>query len=344
MTGSQALVKILKEYGVEVIFGVPGDTSLPLYEAIYDSGQIRHVLARDERSASYMADAYARLSHKPGLCECPSGAGPLYSVPGVAEANASSIPVILLTSDIPLAGEGKQTITELDTQGLFGSITKWTSVVKSADKVPEIVRRAFRIACSGRPGAVHLALPKEAMLGEVADPDSIYAETACSSYPAFRTRGAREHVERLADMLIKAERPLLIAGGGANHSQAGEAIAQLADCLGMPVVTTISGQGLMPDHSPYALGVLGGQRISSPCPSGGERGGPAIVCGLQDGFGIHHFLEHARCPAGTPDRSDRPQPGAFGQQLPQSAQHQRRRQAGIGRPAQPGQAVLPPPG
>ena len=257
MTGSQALVKLLREYGVDVIFGVPGDTSLPLYEALYDSGEIRHVLARDERSASYMADAYARLSHKPGLCECPSGAGPLYSVPGVAEADASSIPVILLTSDIPLAGEGKLTITELDTQGLFGSITKWTSVVKSADKVPETVRRAFRIATSGRPGAVHLALPKESMLGELTDPDSIYAEPACSSYPAFRTRGAREQLEQLAAMLIKAERPLLIAGGGANHSQAGQSISELAQWLGMPVVTTISGQGVIADHSPLALGVVG---------------------------------------------------------------------------------------
>ena len=119
-------------------------------------------MARDERSASFMADAYARLSHKPGLCECPSGAGPLYSVPGIAEANASSVPVILITSDIPLSGEGRQTITELDTQKLFESITKWSNVVKHVEKIPEVIRRAFRIATTGRPGAVHLALPHEA--------------------------------------------------------------------------------------------------------------------------------------------------------------------------------------
>lgn len=117
-------------------------------------------MARDERSASFMADAYARLAHKPGICECPSGAGPLYSVPGIAEANASSIPVILITSDIPLAGEGKQTITELDCQKLFDSITKWSSVLKSVEKVPEVVRRAFRIATTGRPGAIPSGLPQ----------------------------------------------------------------------------------------------------------------------------------------------------------------------------------------
>src|SRR5512137_460567 len=103
MRGADVLVQMLLEYKVEVIFGVPGDTSLPLYEALYDAGsKVRHVMARDERSAGFMADAYARIACKPGICECPSGAGALYSIPGVAEANASSVPVILFTSDISL--------------------------------------------------------------------------------------------------------------------------------------------------------------------------------------------------------------------------------------------------
>src|SRR5512133_3466868 len=158
LTGAQVLVRMLLEYNVEVIFGVPGDTSLALYEAIYDAGdRIEHVLARDERSATFMADAYARLSHRPGVCECPSGAGALYSVPGVAEANSSSIPVILLSSGISLAGEGKGTITELEQHKLFEPITKFSSFLKTAEKIPETIRRAFRIATTGRPGAVHLA-------------------------------------------------------------------------------------------------------------------------------------------------------------------------------------------
>lgn len=259
MTGVQALVEMLKQYRVEVIFGVPGDTSLLLYEALYDAApDIRHLLARDERSASFMADAYARLAHRPGVCECPSGAGPLYSVPGIAEANASSIPVILITSDIPLAGEGKQTITELDCQGLFQSITKWSTVLKSANKVPETVRRAFRIATTGRPGAVHLAVPKEAMVGELsAEEPDLYAEEECVTYPAYRSRGGREVLERVANLLLGAKRPVVIAGGGANHSQAGQAIVDLAEWLFMPVVTTISGQGLIADDHPLALGVIG---------------------------------------------------------------------------------------
>lgn len=259
MNGAHALVEMLKAYQVELVFGVPGDTSLPLYEALHNAAPaIRHILARDERSATFMADAYARLAHKPGICECPSGAGPLYSVPGIAEANASSIPVILITSDISLAGEGKQTITELDCQKLFDSITKWSSVLKSVSKVPEVVRRAFRIATTGRPGAIHLAFPKEVTTGELADDKvDLYAELECATYPAYRTRGARGELEKIADYLIQAERPIIIAGGGANHAQAGRAIANLAEWLSIPVVTTISGQGLFADDHPLALGVIG---------------------------------------------------------------------------------------
>ena len=259
MIGAETLVEMLKQYQVDVIFGVPGDTSIPLYEALYDAQPaIRHIMARDERSASFMADAYARLSHKPGICECPSGAGSLYSVPGVAEANASSIPVILLTMDIPLAGEGKQTITELDTQKLFESITKWSNVLKDVDKIPEVIRRAFRIATTGRPGAVHLALPQEVLSGALPKAKTaIYAEEACCRYPAYRTRGARDILERLADLMTAAKRPVIIAGGGANHSTANDAIIAIAEWLSVPVVTTISGQGLMPDDHPLALGVIG---------------------------------------------------------------------------------------
>ena len=259
MIGSHVIVNMLEAYGVTHIFGVPGDTSISLYEALHDRrDRIRHIMARDERAAAFMADAYARLSHKPGICECPSGAGSLYTVPGVAEANASGIPLIAITSDIPLAGEGRQTITELDTQGLYGSITKWAAQVKHVDKLPEMLRRAFRIAVSGRPGAVHLAVPQEALKGRFSiDPSHIYAEPQCRTYPAFRTRGARKELETLVSVLLEGRRRVIIAGGGANHSQAGTAIQSLAEWLCAPVVSTISGQGILPDDHPLAMGVIG---------------------------------------------------------------------------------------
>lgn len=259
LTGAQALVRMLLEYRVEVVFGVPGDTSLSFYEALYDAGdRIRHVMARDERSATFMADAYARLSHRPGVCECPSGAGALYSVPGVAEANASSIPVILFTSGVSLAGEGKGTITEMEHHKLFEPVTKFSSFLKTAEKIPETVRRAFRIATSGRPGAVHLAFPTETMTGPVApERVGLHAEPECRSYPAYRTRGSAETIAALAAQLAGAWRPVIVAGGGVNHSGANAEVCRLAERLGAPVVTTISGQGTMPDDHPLALGVVG---------------------------------------------------------------------------------------
>jgi acetolactate synthase-1/2/3 large subunit len=285
MIGARVLVEMLKAYQVEVIFGVPGDTSVPFYEALFDArADIRHVMARDERSASFMADAYARLSHKPGVCECPSGAGPLYSVPGIAEANASSVPVILMTSDIALAGEGKQTITELDCQKLFESITKWSSVLKDVGKIPETIRRAFRIATTGRPGAVHLAFPYETLTGKLSDTQqALYAEAECCTYPAYRTRGARKVLEQLAAYLIDARRPVIIAGGGANHSQADKALVALAEWLAAPVVTTISGQGIIRDDHPLALGVIGDNGFHPHAHRAVEEGDVLVYIGCKMG-------------------------------------------------------------
>ncbi len=259
MNGAKVLVKMLALYDVEVIFGVPGDTSIPLYEALYDSNDtLRHVMARDERSASFMADAYARISHKPGICECPSGAGALYSLPGVAEADASSVPVILFTSDNPINGEGKKTITELDCQRLFEPVTKWSCLIKDTSRIPEIIRRGFRIATTGRPGAVHLAIPQESLNDQYEQGcENIYSEAECIRYPAFRTRGSRTGLEQLASLLDTGGKTVIVAGGGAKHSQAEIEVMALAELMQIPVVTTISGQGVMPDHHPLALGVIG---------------------------------------------------------------------------------------
>lgn len=285
MNGSEIIVEMLKQYGVNVIFGVPGDTSIPLYEALHDAGQaIKHIMARDERSASFMADAYARLSHKPGVCECPSGAGPLYAIAGVAEADASSIPVILLTSDIPLAGEGKKTITELDCQKLFEPVTKWSSQIKQVNKLPETIRRIFRIATTGRPGAIHLAIPQEVLTGIYTDsPKNIYAEADCSSYPAYRTRGSRKSLEALVKHLEDAQRPVIIIGGGAKHSQAGIETLELAKVLKAPVVTTISGQGIIADDHELALGVIGDNGFHPHAHDALKRGDTLLYIGCKMG-------------------------------------------------------------
>ncbi len=258
MNGAQVLVEMLKAYEVEVIFGVPGDTTMPLYDALHAArGEIRHVMARDERSAGFMADAYARLTNKPGICEGPSGGGATYIVPGIAEANGSSIPVICFTSDIPLADEDRGTLTAINQQELLRAATKWGTTVKRADKIPEIIRRAFREATSGRPGAVHIVLPEDILVEEVAEP-RIYAERACTVYPSYRTRGPEEETRRIYDLLIRAERPAIVAGGGAVISGSWDQLNELATLLKIPVGTSINGKGAIAEDHPWSIGVIGG--------------------------------------------------------------------------------------
>lgn len=258
MNGAQVLVEMLKAYGVEYIFGVPGDTTMPLYDALHAArGDIRHIMARDERSASFMADAYARLSYKPGICEGPSGGGATYIVPGIAEANGSSIPVICFTSDIPLADEDKGTLTAIDQQKLLAAAVKWSTTAKRADKLPDIVRRAFRVATSGRPGAVHVVLPEDVLDEEVSAP-RIAAEPACAAFPAYRTRASAEDTRRLYELLTAARRPVIVAGGGAVIARAWEELAELAALLRVPVGTSINGKGAIAEDHPWSIGVIGG--------------------------------------------------------------------------------------
>jgi acetolactate synthase-1/2/3 large subunit len=259
MLGADLLVQMLINYGVEVVFGVPGDTSVPYYEALQRrAGDIRHVLARDERSAGSMADAYARLGDKPAVFDCPSGAGALYSLPPLAEANGSSVPVILLTLDLPLASEGRGALTELDTARLFEPVTKMSVQVKAVHKLPETIRRAFRAACTGRPGAVHLQIPKDVLTAEI-DPAtvSLHAEPECRTFPAYRAGAAPGLIQELYGLLAASRQPLIVAGGGVNRSRAGAVLGELATRLNVPVVCTLTGQGALPGDHPLAMGVIG---------------------------------------------------------------------------------------
>src|SRR5437868_13556901 len=159
MNGADALVRMLQLNGVKHIFGLCGDTSLPFYDALYrlDHG-ISHILTRDERSAAYMADGYARVTGRVGVCEGPSGGGATYILPGVVEANESSIPVLAVTSDISVGGRGRYSLTELDQKSLFRPLSKWNQVIDRAEDIPTTVRAAFTQMTSARPGAAHIGL------------------------------------------------------------------------------------------------------------------------------------------------------------------------------------------
>ncbi len=259
MNGAEVLTRMLIGYGVDTVFGVPGDTNVPFYEALQlHEDEITHVMARDERSAGYMADAYGRFTDRPGVVECPSGAGAMYSLPPIAESNASSVPVILLTIDIPLPGEGRGVLTELDCARLFEPVTKMSVQIKSPEKLPEIIRRAFRVACSGKPGAVHLQIPEDMLLAEI-DPAkvSLHVEEECKTFPAHPTRAAPGLVEQIIAHLEGAERPLIVSGGGVIRACAGNQVLAVAERLNIPVCTTMTGQGTMPDDHSLSIGVIG---------------------------------------------------------------------------------------
>ncbi|MER8506778.1 thiamine pyrophosphate-binding protein [Mesorhizobium sp. M0751] len=259
MNGADALVTMLHDYGVDVIFGVPGDTNVALYQALkHTKDAPLHVVCRDERSAVFMADCYARLSGKPGVAEVPSGAGAMYGLPGIAEANKSSVPVILLVNDIPQAGVGRGTLTELPIEAMFRPISKHAETLNRVEKLPETIRRAFRIATGGRPGAVVLALPENLLYEDLpATPQMLRIEPQCRAAPAFRVRPEEEKIHGAVKALLSAKRPLIVAGGGANRSGAGESIVRLAQHLDIPVATTITGQGVINDDHRLAVGIIG---------------------------------------------------------------------------------------
>tara|TARA_R110002096_G_scaffold64920_3_gene158039 strand:- start:26702 stop:28450 length:1749 start_codon:yes stop_codon:yes gene_type:complete len=259
MLGSEVLVKMLTGYGVDTLFGVPGDTNVPLYTALDAAGdEIRHVMARDERGAGFMADAYARVSNKVGVFEAPSGAGAMYSLPPLAESNASSVAVILFTIDVPLICEGRGVITELDCKTLFDPVSKASIQVKSAEKIPEIVRRAFRTATTGKPGAVHVVVPEDMLKAHV-DPTqiSLHVEEECKTFPAIRSVAPSDTLREIMTLLSQAERPLLVAGGGVNRSLAQPELLEFIDRFQVPVVSTITGQGAIEPNHPLEIGVIG---------------------------------------------------------------------------------------
>jgi len=259
MLGSEVLVKMLTGYGVDTIFGVPGDTNVPLYTALDKAkGKIRHVMARDERGAGFMADAYARVSNRVGVYEAPSGAGAMYSLPPLAESNASSVAVILFTIDVPLICEGRGVITELDCKALFDPVSKASIQVKSPEKIPEIVRRAFRTATTGKPGAVHVVVPEDMLKAEV-DPSqvSFHVEEECKTFPAIRSVAPTEKLQEMLTLLAQAERPLIVAGGGVNRSAARPELLEFINRFQIPVVSTITGQGAVEPNHPLQIGVIG---------------------------------------------------------------------------------------
>ena len=257
LTGAEAMVRLLQAHGVTHIFGLCGDTSLPFYDALHrlDHG-MTHVLTRDERHAAYMADGYARVTGRVGVCEGPSGGGATYILPGIVEANESSIPVLVITTDVSVPSAGHYPLTELDQAGLFRPLTKWNGLIDSPARLPTMVREAFRAMTTGTPGAAHLGLPFDVQKAEVSS-DDIWAQEDFGSYPAWPGAPSASAVEEAVRALRDARFPVVVCGGGVVIAGAEAELQHLAERLDLVVATTISGQGSLADTHPNCLGVVG---------------------------------------------------------------------------------------
>lgn len=285
MNASKTILQMLKLYDVDYVFGLPGETTLPLYKEWIEFKEIKHIMARDERSAAFMADGYARFSFKPGVCEAPS-VGSTHVLPGIAEAFKSSLPLIMITTDIPLHLETRNMLTGLDQTSMFSGITKETFTLTNPGQIPHVIRRAFRVATTGRCGPVHIRIPYD-ILQLDAEFSDVYAQRDFVYYPGHRPVAQIEKIIQALKLLGQATRPIIVCGQGTLYSQAWEEVKQIAELFAIPVGTTINGKGTMPENHPLSLGVVG------------ARGGTSLSNRLVQEADLVFFIGSSTDSAGT---------------------------------------------
>ena len=253
MLGAEALIKALEKEGVDVVFGLPGGANLPIYDALVDAN-LRHILVRHEQSAAHMADGYARIKRKAGVCFATSGPGATNLITGIATAYADSSPMIAVTGQVPLAMIGKDAFQETDIIGVANPCTKYAFQPRAASEIPETVKKAFYISESGRPGPVLIDIPKDVQQAreEVAFPNLIKVRGYNPIVDADLSQ-----LERAVQAMMKAEKPIIMAGGGVILSGAFSELQALAELLMAPVVTTFKGKGSFPENHALAMGPIG---------------------------------------------------------------------------------------
>ncbi len=250
-TGAQIIVKLLERQGIAVVAGIPGGANLPLYDAMHSSS-IRHVLARHEQGAGFIAHGLARVTGKPAVCLGTSGPGATNLVTAIADAKLDSIPIIALTGQVPRALIGTDAFQEVDMLGMTRPITKHSFLVRDAAELLEVVPEAFRIASSGRPGPVVIDVPKDVQTESV-EFDS-YPEPGCADVHA---RIDSDAIARAAMLINEAQRPVFLIGGGIIVSGASEVLRRVADKSSIPMASTLHGLGAIPHDHPLFLGMVG---------------------------------------------------------------------------------------
>jgi len=253
MNGGRALMKSLEKEGVKEVFGLPGGANLPMYDELFKSN-IRHILARHEQSAAHMADGYGRVSRKPGVCFATSGPGATNLLTGLATAQADSAPMIAITGQVPVKMIGKDAFQESDIIGMANPCVKYSFQPRDASEIPEVVRKGFYIAATGRPGPVLIDIPKDVQQNEASM--TFPEEVKVRGYHPW-TDPDIVQIEKAIDMLLAAEKPIILAGGGVTISSAFAELQSISELLMIPVVTTFKGKGSFPENHPLSLGPIG---------------------------------------------------------------------------------------
>ena len=260
LNGGQALMKSLEQEGVEVVFGLPGGAILPAYDPLIDSS-LRHILVRHEQGAGHMAEGYAHATGRPGVAMVTSGPGATNIVTPLCDAYMDSVPIVVITGQVPYAAIGTDAFQECDITGITHAVTKHNFLVSEAQDLPQIIHDAFYIATTGRPGPVLVDIPKciidpnnprSAMTWEDPDPTG----TTCPAITP-RLKATPELIRQAAQLISAAERPVLYSGGGILKARAADALKNLAELTQIPVVTTLMNRGGFPDDHPLCLGMPG---------------------------------------------------------------------------------------
>ncbi|MFC2967189.1 acetolactate synthase 3 large subunit [Acidimangrovimonas pyrenivorans] len=256
MTGARMVVQALKDQGVEVVFGYPGGAVLPIYDEIFQQNEIRHVLVRHEQGAVHMAEGYARSTGKPGVVIVTSGPGATNAVTGITDALMDSIPVIVLSGQVPTFLIGNDAFQEADTVGITRPCTKHNWLVKDPNKLSETIHQAFHVATKGRPGPVLVDIPKDVQFATGAYTPPQKAQT---DHYQPRVKGDTEAITALVELMETAERPIFYTGGGVINSgpAASQLLRELVEATGFPITSTLMGLGAYPASGDKWLGMLG---------------------------------------------------------------------------------------
>ena len=254
MTGAQAIIASLEAEGVDTVFGYPGGQAIKIYDALYDSKKLHHVLARHEQGATHMADGYARATGKVGVVLVTSGPGATNTVTGIATAYMDSVPMVVITGQVTRGVIGTDSFQESDIVGITMPIVKHSFLLQSTDDLTETFREAFYIASTGRPGPVLIDIPSDLQGAEMVFhyPDSV-------NIPSYRPtyKGNAKQIKQATALIETSKRPLLYAGGGIVSSHACQELKALAEAMQIPVVTTLLGKGCFPSSHPLSLGPVG---------------------------------------------------------------------------------------